>query len=882
MADTFIGDALPVSISGPVGIGKVSLLDLLKQAYGDDASSIQSVRIGYWDASYLANIKGADGKTVNPFSYWDPDNPSVATVLNNGKPIAGSHFDSKDNAVWTPQTIDAAHFKDVQIQIGNNIMPNVGLQVAESSANGETVWRELQVTTVPHQLTTHGPSDHAPTAADIVAAAQFFANVERGVANTNDCHWIAMDIAASVGATFDPNTQNVENPSLNEEGGFWRIAYRGNDPGTVDWQTQVHAGDIVRMGWSRSEGGGYHTATVTAGLNADGLHPGQIRVVDNGGNMIQEHWVDYSSLTNGQKVTIYRLTTDDKYLIDQSSDGHDNTILGSKFNDQIWGGDGNNTLRGGAGNDELHGGRGNDTLIGGKGADSMHGGAGDDVYVVDNAGDSINEMTLRGFNPVTHRPIMLDSGGIDEIRTTLSEYSIDPSENTHIKGRIENLSYAGSGNFVGHGNSLENVITGGDGDDQLFGMDGNDSLYGGKGNDVLVGGTGDDRMAGGAGNDVYLVDSVNDKVVELSVKHDSLRHLVRVDSGGIDEIRTTLATYSLANNASISGNVENLSFIGSGNFTGTGNALNNVLSGGSGDDTLRGGDGNDVLRGGKGNDKLFGDAGNDTLVGGEGADTMSGGKGNDIYYVDNAGDIVQEGGRVFASNGGSHWGDMGGIDEVRTTLSNYSLSTSNAATANDFRGIIENLTYTGNGNFEGHGNGVDNVITGGAGADRLFGNAGADTLLGGAGNDSLFGGSGKDILVGGTGADKLTGGADTDRFVFALGDNGVTAKTADHITDFAKGETLDVSDFVVSHGTIEASRNFGGDIGKALAFANAQLAAGHNVAGSAVLTDTSSHNVFVFLDQDGDHKFESAIVLDNAAALKNDLHTEIMNHQLFV
>ena len=37
------------------------------------------------------------------------------------------------NAQFKPVTIDAAHFKDIQIQIGNNIMPNIGLQVAESS-----------------------------------------------------------------------------------------------------------------------------------------------------------------------------------------------------------------------------------------------------------------------------------------------------------------------------------------------------------------------------------------------------------------------------------------------------------------------------------------------------------------------------------------------------------------------------------------------------------------------------------------------------------------------------------------------------------------------------------------------------------------------------
>ena len=137
------------------------------------------------------------------------------------------------------------------------------------------------------------------------------------------------------------------------------------------------------------------------------------------------------------------------------------------------------------------------------------------------------------------------------------------------------------------------------------------------------------------------------------------------------------------------------------------------------------------------------------------------------------------------------------------------------------------------------------------------------------------------MLTGGIGADRLTGGADADKFVFAKGDNGVTAESADHITDFGKGDKIDASNFVASHSTIEATRDFHGDIAEALSFANAQLAAGNNTAGSAVLGDSSSHNVYVFMDQDGDHKFESAVILDNAEGQMSDIHTAIAQHQLF-
>jgi Ca2+-binding RTX toxin-like protein len=66
------------------------------------------------------------------------------------------------------------------------------------------------------------------------------------------------------------------------------------------------------------------------------------------------------------------------------------TITGTKFNDdlrggaghdKLYGGDGDDTLRGGAGNDLLHGGDGDDVLIGGTGVDKLYGGAGADTFV---------------------------------------------------------------------------------------------------------------------------------------------------------------------------------------------------------------------------------------------------------------------------------------------------------------------------------------------------------------------------------------------------------------------------------------------------------------------------------------------------------------------
>src|SRR5262249_12640745 len=153
--------------------------------------------------------------------------------------------------------------------------------------------------------------------------------------------------------------------------------------------------------------------------------------------------------------------------------------------------------------------------------------------------------------------------------------------------------------------------------------------------------------------------------------------------------------------------VENLIYIGSAAFTGTGNSTGNAITGGSGNDTLYGDAGTDVLDGGIGNDKLnggvdgdqlFGEVGNDTLNGqpgdeilncGPGADVMKGGIGDDTYIVDNTKDAVKE-------TAGA------GVDTVHSLLTAYTLGAE-----------VENLTYTGFASFSGTGNAFDNVITGG-------------------------------------------------------------------------------------------------------------------------------------------------------------------------
>lgn len=169
-----------------------------------------------------------------------------------------------------------------------------------------------------------------------------------------------------------------------------------------------------------------------------------------------------------------------------------------------------------------------------------------------------------------------------------------------------------------NGTSAPDRLTGTLGSDVLRGLGGDDTLSGLVGNDTLDGGAGTDSMAGGRGNDIYIVDRASDRAIERAGE-------------GIDLVRASVS-YVLGSN------LENLTLTGTGNISGTGNALGNVITGNAGRNTLDGRGGDDVLSGGAGLDLLFGGIGNDRLVPGPGngvRDVIDGGPGVDtIDYSD--------------------------------------------------------------------------------------------------------------------------------------------------------------------------------------------------------------------------------------------------------
>jgi Ca2+-binding RTX toxin-like protein len=337
-------------------------------------------------------------------------------------------------------------------------------------------------------------------------------------------------------------------------------------------------------------------------------------------------------------------------------------------------------LTGNSLDNSISGNAGANVLDGGAGADVMRGFGGDDRYYVDNLSDRVFE----------------DSGGGTDI--ILTSVSFDLTGDDFVEDLVMRDPGATTAITL-IGNSLDN------------------HMAGNAGANVFDGRAGADVMEGFGGNDTYWVDDALDRVIEVG--------------GGTDRILADLASFSLA----ATPEVENLGGLFDGGQLLIGNALDNRVHGG---------------------------LGNDVLVGGAGADILTGGEGNDRYYVDTALDTVLE---------GSGQGTDIVLSPVSFVLNGFVQGVEDLSTTDWSATAAINLT--GNSLANGiSGNAGANILDGGSGNDHLVGMAGADTLLGGTGRDELFGGLGADSLSGGTGIDRF-------RFDSALGGDNV-----DTITDF--------------------------------------------------------------------------------------------------
>ncbi|MCJ8190707.1 hypothetical protein MUY73_05035 [Sphingomicrobium aestuariivivum] len=425
-------------------------------------------------------------------------------------------------------------------------------------------------------------------------------------------------------------------------------------------------------------------------------------------------------------------------------------IIGTAFDDQIWGNLEDNEIWGGDGNDSLYGGwGGNDIIHGEAGNDWIGASEGDDQF---HGGD--------GFDLVEYRWLTWSGEGV-EIDLSLTEQVANGAHGTDVLSGIEGV----------WATEFEDRLLGTGGNELLIGGEANhsgqamgrnsDYIDAGGGDDMVWLGEGDHEAHGGTGVDfLELRDQSQNTNDGLGFEFSLAEQGTVQDTGR----GTVLAT-----------GFENLAG-GIGNDLLTGDGEANVILGNMGDDTIYGGGGhdtiygdntvwmdengfvltlwdavdgasyNDVLYGGDGDDTIYGERGNDEIHTGDGKDYAYGGEGDDTFYAGTGED------RLFGEDGDDTFYGNAGQLAVRA--------------------------YGGDGNDTFHGTDGDDlffgqndndVLNGGGGKDYLAGQAGDDEVYGGAGNDLVRGDQGSDVLDGGSEADG-TGGFDTLAYHFDWAD----------------------------------------------------------------------------------------------------------------
>ena len=284
---------------------------------------------------------------------------------------------------------------------------------------------------------------------------------------------------------------------------------------------------------------------------------------------------------------IENITVTGNGLFNIQGDKFGNVLIGSDSGNTIFDdnyqifdlGEGIDRLFGGGGNDILIGGRGDNYLDGGTGADRMSGGSGKNTYIVDNIGDVIIDEN-GGAISIIYSSVSLMGSTLNN-STDNAGYSFD----IFLTG-TDNLSVAG---FYNQNSQSYLSIAGNSGNNYIEGALNFTNTY--------------DLLKGGAGNDTYIVDS--DVIVELS--NEGMDTAIFADYNGGSRFS---GTYTIEENVE---NVDFSQYLSNRNIFGTGNSLDNVITGSRNVDTLNG------------------MAGSDTLIGGEHGDVLTGGLGSDVF-----------------------------------------------------------------------------------------------------------------------------------------------------------------------------------------------------------------------------------------------------------
>ena len=494
--------------------------------------------------------------------------------------------------------------------------------------------------------------------------------------------------------------------------------------------------------------GGTGTDTVNYSGSSSGvtvyLHKGYGKTGDAAGDT-------YKSIENivGSSYNDY-IYGDDADNVLQGGNGHDrlyggngaDRLYGGNGVDRLYGGSHADRLYGGNDNDYLYGGSGNDTLDGGRGADLIHGGSGTDTVSYSNSSQGVTVSLLTG------------QGFLGDAQGDILAY-------------VENVtgSYWYADTLIG--NDADNVLDGQRGDDLFIGTEGNDTIIGGIGQDTLdystlSVGIGVDLGAGSVDKTFLSDDTVSGiETVIGTDRSDTFRGSSAEDtffgggsfdrfygSAGADHFDGGDGNDAIYYSDSSSGVIVDLAW-GVGQFgDAEGDTFASIESvyGSQYGDWLIGTDERDDIFGGDGDDMLHGHGGDDVIHGGSGSDTIIAGSGDDRITADSFAMLTAD-----DIDGGN------GFDIVHYDVS-YSgaqltvdLAAGTASDGDTLSGI-EGVSIKGNDATvfgDGQSNrfevfGFDNEFSGQGGNDTfvVFGHATSSPLIGnvydgGAGTDTI-------------------------------------------------------------------------------------------------------------------------------------------------
>jgi Ca2+-binding RTX toxin-like protein len=460
-------------------------------------------------------------------------------------------------------------------------------------------------------------------------------------------------------------------------------------------------------------------------------------------------------------------------------------------------------------------------------------------------------------------------GDVVDVHTTIygggGNDTIKAEEFQLQKSRYAFYGEAGDDTLRYDNQAVQAYFSGGDGNDTIHVTGPLQSADGGANDDIIIvkgktrhvdGGDGYDTLSASsltisetnvsgfeklilAGN--VTLDQVNlgsfDKIVfeETTV---TLTLTLQTDLSAVD-IETTSEGYVLLNGSSESDRLDGSRFLG--DFD---------IFGGAGDDYIKVNNTAGIADGEAGNDIVIGGHGNDTLSGGGSSpseiDTVLGYGGKDDISYSGGGGVIDGGDGedtlLLSSNkSGLHMGgvkitnmEVWDVSHVRGPLFLDSLDSSGLKTISGpvrlvmgDSSVFQNVDYVGSltltgteradtisiaradgGTFlagDGDDNvsmkGASNVIRGGNGNDTLTGLTSSDsreTIKGGDGDDIITGGKGKDDLWGDAGSDTISGGAGADRIYF----NNTSKQDLDVVDGGAGADTIFMDSGDFGHGRI--------------------------------------------------------------------------------